>query len=408
MSAPDRVRSYIRLTAPDGTVFGPKWIGDDVSLEKRIGKFEFPGVNGATVQDHGIGATDYPLTFYFDDLDHDRTVTEFMKAWTQTGVWTVLHPVLGAKKLQPVKLTAGIKPVENVLHTVVTSSWLEPLPDFASTVDLASDVTAGIDETNAGAQESLVAQLDQSTPDLVTQIIGTASQCLGIVRKYADDLSGAAGEIYAQIQAVLAGKPIDVGALAGAFQQLIQTPGLIQGDLTARLSKTSQIINQTTATLPSDSDPKSKASVLVTEAILTAVLTAEAQTAVTIEAGNREQAVEALKRLLADFSAVVTALEAVAAGFASRGIEARYFSHSGTYAQLVALVSASVRYLLTSAYDLKAARRIVLDRARCPLEIAVTEIGPDEADYLKFIADNHLTGDRIWLLPAGFEAVIYG
>ena len=54
MSWKDRLRGEIVLTSPDGDVFNAKWVGNDRSKEKKIGRFDYPDFDGSVIQDLGI------------------------------------------------------------------------------------------------------------------------------------------------------------------------------------------------------------------------------------------------------------------------------------------------------------------------------------------------------------------
>jgi prophage DNA circulation protein len=113
MSWLDRLRSDIELTSPSGAVFNPLWIGDDISMAKKLGIFEYPKVLGAVVQDMDVGATSYPLSLFFEGPDNDLEAADFFKACKERGPWTVIHPVDGTLILNLVNISKKVRPVES-------------------------------------------------------------------------------------------------------------------------------------------------------------------------------------------------------------------------------------------------------------------------------------------------------
>ncbi len=57
----DRLRPDIQLISPEGTIFIALWSGNDRSQDKKVGIFDYPLVDGSTVQDLGVSAAPYPL-----------------------------------------------------------------------------------------------------------------------------------------------------------------------------------------------------------------------------------------------------------------------------------------------------------------------------------------------------------
>ena len=142
MSWKDRVRPEIKFTSPDGNIFTALWRKNRQPVEKKLGIFNYPKLNGSIVQDLGINGNRYPLTFYFTGLDHDRTTELFVKAFEESGTWQVVHPIRGNLILQPVSINPDYNPVENGTYSLIDTEWIEPIIDeiIKSTSELASKV----------------------------------------------------------------------------------------------------------------------------------------------------------------------------------------------------------------------------------------------------------------------------
>ena len=410
MSAQDRVQENIHLIAPDFTGFIALWVGDDVSGAKRLGTFQFPLVDGVTVQDMGLAGYDYPLTIYFDDADHDLTAQKFLDAWKQRGPWIVYHPVLGKKTLQPVKFVAQVRPVENVLHTVIQTTWMDTVPSMATTVDNAALTNAQAVAVNGAAALSAAAQVVQNTVDLVQATANTIGRVSGLITRNLGNITGYASNIYTQLQSLATGSVVDMLSAAGAIQNLFLTPGLIAGDAMSKVKSWGKMAGDLLGVLPTNSSPADKNSAVVLELATVGAVVAMAVDLTTVQPKTREDAVQTAAAAQALLTTVTTSLDAVQTAFAGQGIAQQYFSQSQTYGELARLLAYVSRYLYGLAVSLPAAKTYTLDRARTPLEIAVTEYGKngwDDSLFDFFLTTNNITGDRIYLLPAGSQVTVF-
>ena len=411
MTAQDRVRDSIWMITPDKTDFTALWIGDDVSGAKRLGTFQFPLVDGVTVQDMGLTGYDYPLTIYFDDADHDQTAQKFIAAWSQRGPWTIYHPVLGKKTLQPVKFVAQIRPVENVLHTVIQTTWMETVPQAPSIVDNAGLTNAQALVTNATAAVSAAQQVVQTTLDLVTATSNTISRVAGLITKSVNGLTGYAANIYTQLQSLASGAVIDVLSVGGAIQNLLLTPGLIIGDAASKAKSWGTMVSNFLGILPTSATAADKNSAVILELAVVGATVAMAVDLTIVQPKTREEAVQTIATAQATFDSLTKALDAVQAAYSTQGITAQFFSQSQGYGELQRLIAYVSRYLLGLSTSLPAAKTYTLDRARAPLEIAITEYGDngwDDSLFDFFLSTNNISGEGIYLLPAGTQVTIYG
>jgi hypothetical protein len=106
------------------------------------------------------------------------------------------------------------------------------------------------------------------------------------------------------------------------------------------------------------------------------------------------------------------ALDKVAVLTANSRIENQFVARAESGEAVARLNAAVTRYLMGAMYGLKIERRMVLDRPRAPLEIAITEYkaSGEQADYYYelFCRTNNLHGRELLLLAAGREVVLYG
>jgi hypothetical protein len=167
--------------------------------------------------------------------------------------------------------------------------------------------------------------------------------------------------------------------------------------ISARLEHYQGLLEQSLIGITGDSDTNDLAT---RELVATSVLAAVATVLADGEPATREEALVHLETVGRMFTELTAGLDA---GQTDTRIDERYFSQSVSFNDAALLVAAVSDLLLRQLFDLAAARRITLQRHRCPVEIALTE----GVDLDLFIASNGLTGEEILLLPAGREVVVY-
>jgi hypothetical protein len=98
---------------------------------------------------------------------------------------------------------------------------------------------------------------------------------------------------------------------------------------------------------------------------------------------------------------------------AVESIESTGFSaDSALMAALKAVLATATALLLEKSFSLRAARRVTLTRDSTPLDLVWELMAPASGDDLEaaldaFIAQNHLGGDALLLIPAGREVAYY-
>lgn len=394
----DRLKPDIQLTSPTGQQFAAQWTGNSRTAEKRLGVFEYPGVDGAEVQDLGIGPDRYPLTLYFDGSDHDLTAKEFWEACKEVGLWSIDHPVRGLLFLQLVSVTENMNPVESGNITTVDTEWIEPNSDIISVsiteqtaavkgaVIVLQDQAAG--QFNAVADTNAITRLKNSVNVAVTTINNTLAGAAAL----SADISASVSSVQRGIVSALTASTLDTLSLAGQIQTLIDLPGQAVDDVLTRYDYYNTLIENTINSNIAD--------VAVKELVLIGCLSSLGTTIAEAEFDNREKSLVFVDNLRDVFDTITNALDE---SQISADIEKQYFSQSQSYNDAAQMVSIAVNLLLRRSFDLSAVKRITLGRPRVPWEIAITE----GVDLDKFIESNRLKAEEILLLPAGKQVVVY-
>ena len=415
----DRLRKNIQLTSPDGSIFTPLWRGDSRAQTKKIGIFNFPNVNGSIVQDLGVTSTTYTLTLFFEGPDNDLDSDAFMTALGEKGVWKVIHPVHGEKTLQPLSFSPTDDPVRSGNVTQVDTEWIEPLDVSAvpSASELQATVRTQIDAVNSVAAD----QLEQSTfQETAAEVGGFRAAVLDIVSAVEGKLqsiSDASADITAEmnaikrdIDAVLTVVPLDIIAIAGQVQELIQLPARAIQDTQARLDAYRGFAVAAGLLSPEIPGTASYNRVAVQELALTAAIGAVSDISSTGTLLSRTEAIGVIEDNLTLFKDVTDTLDASQELFEGQSIDVQYFSQSQSYSVTAQLSALTVAYLLRALFDLKTEKRFVLDRERNPVMVAIEEYGsPGEGDVNidLFLLSNSIEGNEHLIMPKGRELVVY-
>lgn len=403
MSWSDRLQPEIVLTSPNGATFNAKWRGDSRDLEKKIGIFEYPGFNGAVIQDLDARATRWPLTFFFEGDDHDVTAGQFFTACKENGSWWVDHPVLGALDLYLLYVQQDVQPIDSANVTVIKTEWIEPVDGFIgrSSTERQAEVVQRVfklQEAAAGqfaavAKPSKLAQFRNA----VTKVQSAVYNTLRPLTRTVAEVNAAIESIHRGITTTIADTGLSLLALGGQLQALTTLPAMTGESAEVRLEYYATLVADMVG-VGSDSN-----ALATRELIATSSLSAAATVAAGADLTTREQAIEQMAAINTLFATLTADLDAGQAAYSGVRLDDRYFSQSTSFVEASLLVAAVNDLLLRRLFDLSAARHIVLQRNRTPVEIAITE----GVDLDLFISSNHLSGNDVLLLPSGREVVVY-
>lgn len=420
MSWQERVRGDIQLTSPGGNVFNAKWIGNDRSMEKKLGIFEYPGYDGTIIQDLGVNGIRYPLTIQFDGLDHDLNAERFFESCRDRGPWDIIHPVKGNLSLQLVSVSEQIQPVTSGNITVLETQWIEPADETVptSTAQLGAEVNQQATQTNATSAGQYAENLNTDTAgatianaQAVDNVITTQNKgLLNDIAQLNSEIANAVAASQRGIQDTLQQTVLEPLTLAGQIQQSLLLPLLAVNDINGRVEGYKQQIETTFEFLPDGNNDEANNQALAYELSLSACIVGTCQSIVSGELTTQSEATEYADTIADLFSQVVDALDAIQENFVDNPIDAQYFSNTSAYSDLANIVGRTIAYLLRSTLDLRTEKRIILTRTRCPIEIVVTEygsLGEDDSNLDFFISTNQLIGNDVRILNAGREVVVY-
>ncbi|MCP4745032.1 MAG: hypothetical protein GY874_02670 [Desulfobacteraceae bacterium] len=434
----ERLQPEITLESPDGDVFTAAWRGNRRTLEKKVGVFDYPGVDGSVTQDLGAAAIIYPLTFYFDGPDNDIEAERFLTACKQRGPWRIDHPVKGRIELQLLSATEKSKPVASGNVTKFETEWIEPLIEKAalSTAEQGHDVTARVDDLNAASADQFAKNIAQNTASERWSVVSGVQNIMQAVSASIDKLYKPVAEINSQIASVrrsitdaISEVVVDVAGLAGQIQNLIQLPAMAAEDIRTRVSAYSDLLKNVYTFSPSADDPalpvrtsrEVKNAAAVQELAMVSSLSALAVVSGSIGSANasasasadvrtRTDAVAVIDELADRHTEVINELDKIQQVLITKNINEQYFSQQECFSITACAMAAATAHVLSASHNLSAQRRIVLKKARTPVEIVIAEygsLGENNERLDRFIAANALAGMDILLLRPGKEVVVY-
>ena len=417
MSWKDRVRPEIQFTSPEGNVFKALWQKNRKPKEKKLGIFNYPKLNGSEVQDLGTTGTRYPLTIYFVGINHDRESQRFEKSFLEFGTWEVIHPTDGYLILQPVSINPDTNPVENGTYTLVQTEWIEPLKKdtIKSTSELGAKVKRKkIDLNIQSANQFNLTQLSAAEKISAIQAIRKSIVAFqNAMKNIYNKVSAVAAKVTAirnQIESTITAAVMNVAALAGQIQSLVELPGLIQMDIKSKIKAYSEMATGILNLSPDGTDKPSKNTVLVQEIFLSSVSASMADTIITANYSTRSQVIEVIEDILELYNNIAEGLDSVMSNFSGNDFDLQYYSQSESFSSAMILLANMIAYLLRVSFDLKVEKTIRLDQDKSPIRIVIEQYGElGENDVLldMFISANKLKGNEIFIIPSGREVVVY-
>ncbi|MCK5127582.1 MAG: DNA circularization N-terminal domain-containing protein [candidate division Zixibacteria bacterium] len=418
MTWQDRLQETIKLESPDGDIFEVEWSDNDRSIERKLGIFDPPGVDGTKVQDLGSKGALYPITLYFSGPDNDINAAKFIRATSQRGTWSVLHPVIGQLTLYLSTISEAIAPVESGNITEISTEWIEHTAEGAdkSLAELKSDTGSQIDELNESAFDQFIDNVKQTTSKAIVALKTVVNKATTITTFALNALYSSDATLSSQIDSILRGVDnslaadvIDLTVLAGQVQNLVQLPVLSTDDSSSRLTAYSNLVTGALDISISGDSEEQKNIVSTQELFIVSALGALGQIAVTSSLTTRPQALGLIKAINTQFEAVTNGLDAVQETFDGVDIDLQYFSQSQSYSDTSMVIATGVAYLLSVSFDLLIEKVILISVPTSPLILSIQEYGENDIDanFDLFIASNVLKNTEILLLPAGRTVVVY-
>lgn len=425
----DRLREAA-YTPPSGDRLVFQYTDVTTSTPKRTTIFNFPGVNGAYIQDNGHGARAFPLRCFFSGDDHDIEASAFEVALLERGVGRLEHPFYGTFDVVPtgsIKRRDDLRSAANqtIIEVRFSTSLAAVYPQ--NQTDLASEVLAAVDALGAAAGQQFEDSTDLSTvaakektkaetTNAITAIRAALSSAAAATSETEDAFNDALTAIEDSLDTL-----IDTpAALATALFEATLIPAAGTAEIDVRLAGYAALadaVSGSAAANPADAFqlgvvlPQVLRSVAndfhVAALTLWSAVAGSVVSVVENQFAARPDATAAADAVLVEFDDAVIVLDAgyatLAAVDAPGGIDT-----GEAYQALQDAVALAAGFLIEISFTLLPERRLVLDRPRTILDLSAELYGDISDAQLDILIDNNdLSGSEILEIPRGREVVYY-
>lgn len=393
----------------------------DVSseIDKRTASFEFPGIDGAYVQDNGRGPRRFPLLCYFSGPECDLEAQAFEELLLERGAGELEHPLYGHHTVVPFgtitrrdDLLSGANQTLlevtfwSTLGAVYPSSGLSPKHEVNLSIGAAQQkLSAGF----ARKMNLLTAARRANTKLTVMQALRNVQAALRQVAAVTESVNREFRDLQQQVNFgidVLIGMPL---LLAQQMLDLITAPGRALAGIVSRLQGYADLLDRmlgSSRSTPGDlsvlpalqlrlSNDFHTAELLASGAVLGSLTSVVHHTFTA-----KPQALEAAEALLAQADALTEWQD-------GRYGDLEQIDTGEGYQSLQETVALAIGFLVEISFSLVPERAVVLDRPRSIIDLSAELYGSvdDRLDFL--ISTNRLTGSDILELPRGRRVVYY-
>jgi hypothetical protein len=407
-------------TSPGGTRMVFAYEDVSVEVDKRTAAFEFPGVDGAFVQENGHGERRYPLRCIFSGSDCDLESAAFEGLLLERGTGRLDHPLYGRVDVVPfgtitrrddLVSSANQSVVEVVfwstLGAVFPSSRTSPKHEVSEALRLAKPALGGDFKRSMNlATEARRANERLTVIDglrkIQAAVRGVSNATESVSREFRD--------IQAQVNFgidVLIGQPL---LLAQQILNLITAPARALAGIVSRLQAYRDLLDRMIASskrLPGSAVTLERIQLRLSNDFHTASLMGSGAVLGSVASviNNRftakPQALEAAER-------IITQVDVLTGWRDGRFDDLGQIDTGEGYQALQETVALAVGYLVEISFSLVPERAVVLDRPRGLVELCAELYGSVADERLDFlIGTNRLTGSEILELPRMRRVVYY-
>jgi hypothetical protein len=424
MAIEDRLRQQITLTSPasDGKKdYTASWIGDPITKEKKLGRFNSPKTKGTTIQDLDVRGDLYRFTIFFGEEDHDLDANDFWKSLDANGSWTVIHPLNGL--ISNLYLSRAVwenEPVRSNSFTQFATEWVQGRPeeDTVSLEEQKQQLISDADQSDLTAQAQLVGNVKTNLFEEAQALQAAAEKAVAEIQsnlrafENLQIINPRLEALFRGISNIFESFPPDTSALAAQFAGVYEAIGLAQNSASDTIENMSEIITAQSRLFVGDVGAVGRNAAAMAE--LNASL-ANSQIAKAVLLGDietREQAVDIANSINTYLDDIIARFETEAERFNDTPIENQYVAFGDGFGDLVKANRRALQYLFSVISDLKIERVFTIRVPRGTIEIAWTELGgPGEIieedfinidqNYADFCNWNDLHGNDLIWLPAG-------
>lgn len=419
MSWTDRIGHESRYTAPSGAFMTFDYEDVQHSVEKRTSAYNFPDVDGTYVQDLGHQGRRFPIRAFFTgpdcDLDAERFIALLLDRPRQgESVGQLMHPAYGTVDVVPfgeIVRKDGLKTSANQAIVEVTFYETTGAVFPGEQDDPETQVLGALDELTEAAADGLAGTVDLEAAvetatfrSKIKALVDGVEQRMKPIVEFVDKRKRIFNRQVDSLNrglSVLIGRPADL-----AFQvlQILETPSRARLARAARFDAYRDLIGSLIsgdgAVVTPGLDSRNANDFHANDLVATGSVSGLVRSSVFSQFDTATQALEVADDILATLDSVVEWRDS---NFESLG----EVDTGAAYQKLQAACALAAGYLIQISFSLKRERRIVLDRARTPIDLVFELYGSVDENLDFFITSNALTGSEILEIPEGREVVFY-
>ncbi|AAQ96484.1 hypothetical protein [Vibrio phage VP16T] len=404
-------------TPPSGNRLTFIYTSVSEEFDQKGGPFDFAGADGTFVQFLGVTGRRYPMTIIVSGDDYDLDAAAWMQALAEQGEAILEHPAYGRLTVAPVGTVkrsenfvngAGQATIEVTLFETTGAVYPTPQQDPVAAVEQAvADADAAAAAELAAAPYAETVAEEASFIDAINDTLTTVDNALRTAYQVADNVERQARQVQDSINRaidVLVAQPL---SLASQVQQLIQLPGRIVSQATARLSAYGDLAGQIAGSFDSDGNERPERRIAATRQQLYAnnlaalsTATSTALASIRTEFTSQEEAIEQAGQLL-------DMLDDLAAWRDQSFNALNQVDNGAGWQATQQAVATAAGALVDISFGLQRQRVYVADRPRNIVELAYQLYGEVDSRLDELINNNNLSGDEIIEIPRGREVTYY-
>lgn len=404
MSWQDRIQTAAYIS-PSGARFEFQYENVSMSVDKKIGEYTFPEIDGSFIQDLGRNGRRFPFVIFFSGEDYDLASDIFFEALEEIGIGTLEHPMYGTRKVIP---TGTITRADNLVTAanqaafrVAFTETIEDITFPSSDLNQETEIKTSLDDLNfnTSAQysgsivpetESENAILQQDLREKKTQI----EQFLENITQLNEDIDNAFNTISDSLDNNIINLLTDPEGVADQFITLINTPANVITNATTFIQGYGDATRNIIGAII-DTPNKFFNSLLNIFSLFGALNFAMTNT----EFNYRPEAIDAA-------DSIVDLQDDISNWLDGKIVELEINDTGEAYDSLMELYSKTISYLIRLSFDLPKEIFITLQEERNIIEL-VSELYGDIGKIDFFIQTNDLTCDEIEILSIRKQVVYY-
>lgn len=414
MGYDDRLRQCVFIS-PLGSSFTLQFDELSRTLNKKVQISEIPDEDSADIEDLGNAAIRFPMSLYISGQDYDQTADLFFSALSEKGPAVLEHPRYGNFEV----LVLSVKQKEDFTDNVGRAIFDIEFVKFSevnfpkssdSNQSKANEAGNLADDTGAEnfAEKSKLEKQGAINvlKDALKVIDAAADQFLAPLAALNDSINKEFTSLQRVINNTLDSLIGDPILLAGAYTKLFKSIVSLPGKTVEKLNGYKGMLQTVLGMSTPQANDESLNIAETRQYMGVAISGAIAQGMFFSDFDTKESIIETIESINFQYGLILAGLEADQVFFENNNIGDSFVIDSDLFNFLKSIIQATNDFLLAKSFELKTKKIITLITDRSPLELCYELYG--SISFLDFfILSNNLSNDEFFIIPAGFEVVVY-